>query len=343
MKIAFFSINKSFCRLILEELGKHHTIKVWNRNPNERINWSSIIKLIEWCDVAYLEWLQAENLEITQIHALGKPLIMFCHGIDVYNHSFVDWSNVAGLIIQDSHYPALISARAGWSNAYPDRPLPPLPKKTLIKSLGVDLKIFTPLPQSPEHPPIPEYHIVTHATYVRPTKRIYELLQQFHDLIQLDGDKPWKMTLIASWMPPPTDEDEYVFACKDLLDQLNFPLGRLFLKRENFPPKVWSQFAKTADVYWCTSWRESYGISCQEVAASGGYPFVNHYAGAEKVYPKKYLCKTSGEMVRKTIEWGNLSQEEKVKERHLIRKHIEKFDARKAAKEIRLFIEEIGG
>ncbi len=349
MKIAFFSINKTFCRFIIEELGKHHTVKTWYRNPNERINWTNILKLLEWCDVAYLEWLQAENLEISQINALGKPLVAFCHGIDVFNHDFMNWGNIAGLIIQDSHYPVLIRLRADWNNIHPDKPLPQLPKKTLIKSLGVDLKTFTPLPYGPDgEEPIPEYHIVTHATVIRPIKRIYEALQQFYDLIQLDGEKPWKMTLIANWSPPPLQRslefgflDDYVFACRDLIDQLNFPPGRVSLKTQNFPPEIWQQFAQTADLYWCTSWRESFGLSMAEVCASGGYPLINHYPGAEKLYPKKHLCKTSGVMVRKTIEWGNLSKEEKIKERKNIRKHIEQYDGRKAAKDIRIFIEEI--
>jgi len=117
--------------------------------------------------------------------------------------------------------------------------------------------------------------------------------------------------------------------------------GRLFLKPENFPPEVWPHFAKTADMYWCTSWRETLETNMAEVCASGGYPLINNYLGADKAYPKKYLCKTPYEMIQKTIEWGNLSLEEKIKERYAIRKHIEQFDAKKNAKKIRLFMEEV--
>ncbi len=336
MNIAFFSRNRNFSHFILEELSKYHTVKIWSLNSNETISWISTVKLLEWCDVAYLEWLQAQNLEITQINELGKPLVAFCHGIDVFNHYFVDWRNIAGLIIQDSNHPVLLKLRADWSIIYPDKPLPRLPKKILIKSLGVDLKTFTPIAL-----PIPEYHIVTHASIIRPTKRVYEALQQFYDLIQLDGDKPWKMTLIGSWEPPSEEGVEYIFTCKDLIDRLDFPSGRVFLKTENFPPDMWANFAKTADLYWCTSWRESFGLSMAEVCASGGYPLLNNYLGADKLYPKKYRCKTSGEMVRKTIEWGNFSPEQKIKEREIIRKHIEQYNCRKAAKDIRLFLEEV--
>ena len=340
MRIAFFSMNPNFCQHILEELGQHHTVKVWKYNANEQIYWASIMKLLDWCDLAYLEWLQQPNIEISQIQGIGKPLVMFCHGIDAMNHSFVDWRNIAGLITQKALYPRLLDLRSEWAVKNPNKPsLPSLPKKTLIQSLGVDLKRFTPLPE-----PIPEYHIVTHATWIRPVKRIYEAIQTFYDLIQLDGKKPWRMTIIgqwegAQWRGP--DRKEYMRACRELLSQLKFPAGRFFMKPMNFTPQVWTQFSKTADIYWCTSWRESFGVSLAEVCAGGGYPFINYFLGADKIYPKKYLCKTPGEMVRKTIEWGNLSPEEKIQERKNIRKHIEQYDARAAAKNIRIFLEEI--
>jgi hypothetical protein len=46
-------------------------------------------------------------------------------------------------------------------------------------------------------------------------------------------------------------------------------------------------------------------------------------------------------MVRKTIEWGNLSQLDKKRERIIIRKHIEQYNIREGAKTIRIFLEEI--
>lgn len=339
MKITSFSTNLSFCQHLLDELNRHHTVKIWGNHPNTQVGWASILKLLDWCDVAYLEWLQAPNIEISRIQGNTKPLIAFCHGYDVMYHTSMDWRNIEALIIQDAHYPRLLRLRAEWTNNKPELPLPKLPKKTLIKSLGIDLQIFTP----PQEPIISEYHIITHAYPIRPVKRIYAALQQFYDLIQLDGDKPWKMTLIGAWDATLEKQEryEYLMACNELIEQLDIPPGRLFLKSENFPSEGWPQFAQTADLYWYTSWRETLETSMTEVCACGGYPLINNYLGADKIYPKKYLCKTPYEMIQKTIEWGNLSQEEKIRERHDIRKHIEKFDAKKNAKEIRLFIEEV--
>ena len=339
MKIAFFSTNMSFCQHILDELNRNHTVKVWIDNPNLQIKWANTLKLLDWCDVAYLEWTQTPNVEISQIQGITKPLIAFCHGYDVMYHTFVDWRNIEALIIQDAHYPRLLRLRAKWAKDNPTLPpLTKLPKKILVKSLGVDLQAFTPL-EAPE----PGYHIIIHASWIQPVKRIYAAIQQFYDLLRIDGDKPWKMTLIGRWGGGYKQEErwEYLTACSELIEQLEFPKNRLAVKTDNFPPDVWAQFAKTADVYWCTSSRESFGASMGEVCASGGYPLINKYLGADKVYPKKHLCKTPHEMIQKTIEWGNLSQEEKISERHAIRKHIEQFDAKQAATEIRLFIEDV--
>jgi hypothetical protein len=78
-----------------------------------------------------------------------------------------------------------------------------------------------------------------------------------------------------------------------------------------------------------------------EACATGVYPVVNWYLGAEKVYPEKYLCKSPAIMIEKTIEWGRLDEKDKLRERCLIREHIEQYDSVKAAEEIRLFLEEI--
>lgn len=329
----------TFCGPLLEELSQHHTVKIWQPNPNEQIGWASIRQLLDWCDLGYLEWLQNPTLEISQIQGIEKPLVAFCHGIDVMNHTMMDWRNIKGLIIQEALLPRLMRLREQWDQQRGDRPpLPHLPGEILIQNLGIDLRKFAPLSQ-----PEPEYHIIVHAFYIRPTKGIYTAIQQFHDLIRLDGDKPWKLTLVGDWAGEWKihERQEYLTACEELIEQLKFPKGRLFIKYGNYPLNTWANFVKTGDVFWCTSWRESFGVSRAEAAASGVYPLLNNSLGTDKLYPEKYLCNTPGEMVEKTIAWGNLSKEEKLLERSAIREHMEKFDQLKAMAKIRKFLEVI--
>jgi hypothetical protein len=338
MKIAYFSRNKTFAEPLLEELRQHHVVKSWKYNPADLVNTISIKNLLDWCDLGFLEWLQPPTIEISQLQGVNKPLIAFCQGLGVLNHTFIDWRNIKGLIIQDANYDRLMVLRQEWEKKNPDKP--PLPKlpKMLIQSLGVDLKSFN------WQPMIPGFHIAIHATNIRDVKRIYVAIQQFYDLIQRDPDKPWKLTLIGHWESGWKDLErmEYLQAIRELITILNFPPNRFFMIPRNLPKDKWIHFTKTVDIYWCTSWRESYGKSKQECVASGAFPLVNYYMGAQTIYPKKYLCKTPGEMVDKTIEWGNLSEEEKTKQRARNRRLVEpKFDERKCVKAMRLFIEEI--
>lgn len=339
MKIAYFSRNRNFAGPLLEELSQHHTVKLWQYNVNDLVNTISIRNLLDWCDIGFLEWLQPPTIEISQLQGIDKPLIAFCQGIDVYNHGAVDWRNISGLIIQDANYDRLLMLRKQWEQRHKGQRLTPLPE-TLIQSIGVDLREFEFIEQVE-----PEYRILIHASQIRDTKRIYEAIQQFYDLLQKDPEKPWEFHLIGHWESGYKDAErrEYLQALRELIRILDFPPKRFYMTPRDLSREDWAGFAKTIDIYWCTSWRESFGASMAECAASGAYPLINYYLGADEIYPKEHLCKTPSEMVEKTIAWGNLSTEEKLEERKKIRKHIEQYDCRKAAENMRLFIEKKSG
>ena len=169
-------------------------------------------------------------------------------------------------------------------------------------------------------------------------------IQCFGDLIENDPDQPWRFTLIAQgkegWNWP--QRQEYVMCVEELLEDLNLPPRRFKHYDGNLGKADWTKLLQTQDIYWCLSLRESFGVSMAEACASGVYPLLNHFYGAERLYPKANVCKSSRELVDKTIQWGNLSDEEKQRSRRLIRKHIEQYDQRETAKAIRQLIEEIG-
>lgn len=331
----------NFCDTLLEELNRHNTVRICRDNPNDHIQWANIMRLLDWCDVAYLEWMQPPNIEISQIQSLDKPLIMFIHGIDLMNHHFMDWRNIAGLITQPANFPRLLKLRDQWKKDNPGKPpLTNLPKEILIRTIG-----FVPDKFIPKGPIEPEYHIITHSSFIRPVKGIYTAIQQFHDILRLDGDKPWKMTIIGNWGGEYkwSERAEYVIACRELIDQLEFPANRLFIKPTDFPQDQWVDFIQTGDLFWCTSWRESMGVSLAEACATGCYPLINNFIGANTMYPDAYLCNSPMVMVQKTIDWGNLNNETKMKERNIIQKHITSsfFDARESARQISTFIETV--
>lgn len=128
---------------------------------------------------------------------------------------------------------------------------------------------------------------------------------------------------------------------QELLEDLNLASRRFKHYDGNLGKKDWTSLLQTQDIYWCLSIRESFGVSMAEACASGAYPLLNKFYGAERLYPQANLCRSPGELVDKTIQWGKLSNDEKIHSRLPMRKHVEQYDQLETAKKIRNLIETI--
>lgn len=337
MKIAFITLNANFCGPILEELRSHHTVRFYRHRGDPNLDYHNLVGLLNWCDLAYFDFIQKPLPWTSQQQWIDKPIVARMDGIDILHHHTVDWRKVSALIIQPVQERRLQRLRRLLATALPDKKLPALPSKILRCYLGIDLTTFEPDNREPT------YHIALHSSWMRPTKQIYTAIQTFYELLRKDKDTPWKFTIIGQWeggyrWP---ERMEYVLACRELIDVLRFPEKRLFLKEGDFPRKMWASFTKTIDIYWCLSFRESFGVSMAEAAASGAWPIINWFLGAELIYPEEHLCKTPGEIIEKTMAWGKLAKEEKLEYRRKIRTHTEQWDQRKTAKRIRELCEEV--
>jgi len=270
---------------------------------------------------------------------LGKPLVARMDGIDILNHRMVDWRNVSALVLMPVQEKRLRRLRRIWKAANPDKPLLNLPKKILKRNVGIDLRLF-----QLDLKKKPGYKIVLHATVIRDTKGVYEAIQTFHRLLEEDPGKPWQFTIIGQWeggyLWP--QRREYVMCCQELIEDLQFPSGSLGIIPHNLPRAEWVQYLKKeTDFYWCFSKREGFPNSLGEGMASGVMPVINKFYGAEVLYPDEFLCNSPHEILEKTIEFGNLSEEERQYLRKEVRTHIEKFDRHKTAVEIRELCEEV--
>lgn len=338
MKIAILGTNLNFADAVLEELRAHHTIRVYRDTNDKILNAVNIAGLIHWCDVAYFEFIQTPLSWVTQQQWLDKPIVARDHGLDVLDHVRIDWRNVSALIIQPTQYKRLNRLRRAHNQKHPNRKLPALPKKILRRYVGVDLNSYVP-----DMKRKPGYNIVLHSSVIRETKGVYTALECFAELLRRDTSKPWHFTLIGqgqggwNWK----NREEYVMEVEELLEDLHMPPKHFMRIDGNLNRADWIQLLKTRDLYWCFSLRESFGVSLAEACASGAYPLVNHFYGAELLYPEPNLCRHPGEFIEKTIRWGKLSDEEKRRSKRLIRQHIEQYDQRETAKAIRQLIEEI--
>lgn len=335
MKIAFLSTNMNFCGTILRELREHHNVLVYDHTSNRVLNAANILHLLDWCDVAYFDFIQHPLPFVTGLKAIDKPIVARMDGLDIMGHYKVNWGKVSALVLMEVQEPRLKRLRDQYEATTKSK-LPPLPDRILKRSVGIDLKLFQRAFDKK-----PTYKICFHASVIRDTKRVYTAIQCFNELIKND-DKPWEFTLIGRWeggwaWPA---RAEYVMCCKELLEQLGFPSDR-FSVIGNLPRGKWAKFIQTQDVFWNLSFREGFPNSLGEACASGVYPVINWWAGAELIYPEKYLCRSPSEIVEHTVEWGNLSKEEKKVRRDEVRLHIEEYDAQETAILIRELIEDM--
>lgn len=340
MKIAFFALNQNFCGDVIEEMRTWHTLRIWRKVSNPAMNWANIMGLLNWCDVAYFDFIQEPLPHVSQLQSLerGKPhIVARMDGIDILNHHAVDWTKVDALVLMPVQEKRLERLRLLLTQK--EGRLPPLPKKILRRNIGIDLQLFHPDNHEPS------YDIVLHASVIRETKRVYTAIQMFYELVKEDPERPWTMIVIGQWAggwdwPRRT---EYVMCVGELIESLAFPPNRLFLQMENFPRKAWADFIRKKDVYWCTSFREGFPNSMGEAAASGVYPLSNWFYGAELLYPERNLCKSPSEQIQKTIEWGQLPLEEKKLRKVASRSLVEAWDRKQVAVEIRKLCEEVVG
>ena len=339
MKIGVFGVNLNFFGNILEELQSHHTVRVYQQlfGNEDFLNKTNIESLLHWCDLAYFEFIQQPLPLISGQPWLKKPIVARMDGIDIMNHTFVDWSKVSALIIQPTQEKRLMRLRREWEKQN-KRPSLKLPARILHRYIGIDLDRFKLNTKRK-----PGFNIVLHANLIRQTKGIYNALQCFSELIEKDGDNPWCFTLIARgehfyrW----AQRQEYVLCVQELLEELNFSSKRFKHYEGDLSKDNWVEYLQSQDIYWCLSRRESFGVSMAEACASGAYPLLNHFYAAELLYPQANLCRSPGELVDKTIQWGKLPDTEKLHSRQIIRKHVEQYDQRETAKKIRLLCEEV--
>ena len=328
MKIAVIAVNSSFCGGIEKELGQHHTVKKYVPTRDAATNKIAQKYLHDWADLVYFDFIQSPMPWMLAQPWFKKKCVARMDGIDVMNHNMINWKKVDGFVLMPVQEKRLKMLRGGKL---------PLPKdKILIRNIGIDLDLFQPDNHTPG------YNIVFHSNVMRQVKRPYLALQCFYELIKKDPEKPWHLTIIGDWEKgwDAVNRQEYVMCLMELLETLDIPEDRITI-RGNYSREDWAKFLPTQDVIWCLSWREGFPNSVGEGAASGVEPFMNHFYGAETIYPDVNLCKTPTELVEHTFHWGQATDDMNKKRSMSIRKHIEQYSRRQTAIDIRELCEKI--
>jgi hypothetical protein len=270
-------------------------------------------------------------------------MVVRMDGIDIMNHINMDWNRVSAAVIMPVQYKRLMKLRREWEQKN-KRPLTKLPKIVKKWNVGIDLELF-----KPDYAREPEYKIVLHSSVMRATKRVYTALQTYAELLEVnDGmleadQKPWHLTLIGTWEGGWNwkNRQEYVMSLHELVEQLD--LGDRLSILPNMKRKEWAEFVRTQDVIWGPSFREGFPNSVGEASASGVWPFINRFYGAELIYPPSNITRSPIQLMNRTLGWGSMPDDAKIRSRKIIREHIEQYSRHETARNIRLLCEEVLG
>ncbi len=328
MNVAFIAVNDAFCGTIEEEMRQHHVVKKYVPTRDAVTNKIAQKYLHDWADLVYFDFIQSPMPWMLAQPWFNKKCVARMDGIDVMNHNIVKWRKVDGFVLMPVQEKRLRRLRGG--------KLPLSKDKILIRNIGIDLEVFKP----DDH--TPGWNIVFHSNVMREVKRPYLALQCFHSLLEQDDAVPWHLTMIGGWEKgwDAANRATYVMCIRELLETLNIPEDRLTI-RPNLTRVDWADYVKTMDIIWCHSWREGFPNSVGEAAASGVHPLINHFYGAETIYPDVNLCKSPIELVEETMIWGAMGETAKRTLSTVARQNIEQYSRRQTAVDIRKLCERV--
>lgn len=299
MKIALITKNWNFLPPIKKQLEKettHHIKQFWPVE-NEHVNWTNIMSLLQWCDIAFFDFAQTPLVELSNLAVKPCPkIVVRVLGLEVfYNVQHINWQHVDHIICISEHQKQRLI----------DLYLPDMPPITVIP-LGVNVEQFTP-PENKEF----GYNICQVGNML-PHKRHYELIQLFADLIENTTPyHAWHLhihhTTDGTWRAH--QQKEYTIFCKELIEELEL-VDKVTI--HDFDAQ-WQQgggkeFFSNMDIIVSNSMMEGYHKTPMEGMACGVHPIVNCWRGAKDIYPSQYVFETFSEALDQFKWWENLSE-----------------------------------
>jgi glycosyltransferase involved in cell wall biosynthesis len=173
--------------------------------------------------------------------------------------------------------------------------------------------------------------ILCHLT---PRKRVYDLILSFSDLLKFKDD----FHLHIGGDDHPAYED-YSESLHSLVHDLGIDNKVTFYGHVEEP---WNWYPKI-DIFISNSYSEGLQVAPMEAMASGCYPLVHRWRGADELVPEENLYFTNQDLISKILKYRDMPEDEK----KLARQHIraiacEKFDIKQTKTKILSVIEKAG-
>jgi glycosyltransferase involved in cell wall biosynthesis len=173
--------------------------------------------------------------------------------------------------------------------------------------------------------------ILCHLT---PRKRVYDLILTFFDLLKVKDD----FHLHIGGNDHPVYED-YHESLHSLVKDLGIEDKVTFY---GFVAEPWNWYTKI-DIFISNSYSEGLQVAPMEAMASGCYPLVHRWRGADELVPEENLYFTNQNLISKILKYRDMPADEKKLARQQIRAiACEKFDIEKTKVRIQAVLEEAG-
>jgi SAM-dependent methyltransferase len=275
-RIAFIDALKpqavSFLRDIITFLTPDYDVRFTNSRQE-----AAIVEAVSWADIVWLEWCLEPAVWATQtlnMRAHGKKVIVRLHSTEVIDgrcpHQ-MNWAAVDHLIFVSE------DIRDELLKQMPD--LPSRVQHSVISN-GIDCDRFAPGPTGGDR------HDIAWVGDVAMKKNPMLALQILRRLVDLDAD--YHLHLAGEVICPRTARYlDHLVGAMDLGNSISF-YGRV---------ADIDNWYRDKGVLLSTTLYESFGMNIGEAMASGCWPVVHHFPGAEKTWPAECLFATVDQAV----------------------------------------------
>ncbi len=247
----------SFLRPLLPALRRAFDVRFVSLGPGD-----ALAQAIDWADIVWLEWCWDHAVWATTSGVLrGKPCIVRLHSIEALQTDYpgrVDWRQVACLTTVGQDIAETLRAR-----------FPASPEAAILPN-GIDMDRFA-LGN-------PDRFRIAWVGHLEPKKNPMLLLQIAHRLVALDS----RYTVRVAGALTDLRTARY-------LQQMVPALG--LSNAIAFDGAVADMPAWYADkgVLLSTSMYESFGLNIGEAMATGAFPVVHAFPGADRIWPTECL------------------------------------------------------
>ncbi|MFW5690259.1 MAG: glycosyltransferase [Planctomycetota bacterium] len=296
----------TFLKHIIEHLRRSYDVRVFSGRTLDKQNERECLDLIQWCDVAWVEW--ATNLAAAITHITPQPpcrVVVRLHKYEAYTPwpTKINWGRVDTLINVGN--PVVLDQLR---SVVPDIDWK-VNHVTLPNGVDMDRYSLSAGERTKE---------MVFIGNLRPVKNPQFLLQCMHRLRQEDPD--YRLHVAGHW-----DDRQLKQYLLDASRAMDLQEHLLF---EGFQKDI-DQWLADKSVIVSSSLIESQGMGIMEGMARGLKPIIHRFPGAEHIYHEDHLFLTPEEFAAKVLsdEWDPARYRREIEENYSLALQLDRIDA----------------